>query len=234
MATVQFYGISQVMAAARNRRCSCWGIYIARQLFSKFEDTDLEVSMNILEDNLEVLQESGTTGIYTLKFFECDGNKPVKIKENTVCDGGAFNFKLIEPEERESNRVGYTNNTRLLEQRIAGLEKQLLEASEPEEPQTIGAVLLDLVKQPSELAQLVNVGRMLCGLPVQQMQGAIGAVRAGAEVINQEEIGTRVANAIDELEKHDPNLLSHLEKLVKMAKENPQQFKGTLSILDLK
>lgn len=234
-ASVQFYGMTSVMQAAENLNCSCWGIFINGRLFCKYEAIDINESLSMLQKNLEVLQSSNANAIYTLKFFECNNDKPVKINDRSICDAGSFNFKLIDAEEREQQglmRIGSYNNE------IAELKRELKALKEETEiepePATVGSVLLDLLKNPSEMAIAVNVFRAALGYPVQNL-GAITGIRAGSnaagETINEEQRLQRLANSMDALEKNDPDLLHHLEKLAKMSNENPDNFKMLLSML---
>lgn len=248
MPSVQFFGQTQIMNAAEARKCPGWAIFIGRSLFMKNEEKEMTASMQLLEQALEALKESGTEAIYTIKFFEHPDRGALKIKENTVCDGGSFNFKLIEPEEREGRQVGYFASTRLLEDRVKQLEAQLQEKDESEdEPETIGSIFIDLLKNPSDLAQLVNIGRGLLGMNVQPFQqiGNSSPIRAGqgatqgaVQETTQESVPAgdkleRLAAAIDTLEKEDPNLVDHLEKLATMAKNTPDKFRAIVSMLDL-
>jgi hypothetical protein len=244
MATVQFFGIEQVMEAAENLNCPAWGIFISRALFTKYEGSDMSESLQLLQKNLEALGKSGTTGIYTIKFFEADAGKTIKINERTVCDGGSFNFKLIEPEERESRLIGNSSQYGIIAEmrkKIEDLEKKLEQAEEyeaPDEDQSIGAIVMDLIKNPDQLGQLVNIGRAALGLPIQSIPASIGSLPSSpAVVMNQEQKEKdleRLSDAIDVLEKADPRLVDHLEKLAKMATDNPAQFRATVSMLDLK
>lgn len=241
MPSVQFYGIDDVMEAAENRKCGCWGIWINGKLFSKYESIDFDESMQILLQNLESLGKS-SSGIYTLKFFESD-KTAIKINEKTVCDGGSFNFKLVEPEERQQRAIGWAEQqqTKHLETRIEKLEKEKA-ALLQEEPETIGTVIRDLVRQPDQLAQLVNIGRALFGLPVQNIpMGAIGSTRIGqtetahpVQVVHSDEDLQRIGDAIEVMGTQDPRIVEHMEKLARMAKENPTQFQATVAMLDLK
>jgi len=229
-ASVQFYGIDDVMQAAENLKCSCWGIYINGRLFSKYEDTDMPAALSLLQSNLEILQRSNSNGTYTLKFFELQKGQPPKINDRSVCDAGSFNFKLIEPEEREQSLQKFSGinlYTKQLEERLKKLENETETIPEPE---TIGSALIELIKKPEDFAITVNTVRALFGLPVQNI-GMITGIRTGTESLTEDEKLQRTANAMDSLEKHDPNLVIHLEKLSKMAEETPDKFKVLLSML---
>lgn len=227
MASVQFYGIEEVMEAAENKKLSCWAIFINRALFSKYQDADFDASMDILQQNLDVLKRSGTTAIYCLKFFE----EPGKINERTVCDGGSFNFKLIEPEQREGIYAMHGVHNRELEKKIKVLEDKLAGVGEEEE--TIHTVIRDIVKDPVQLQQYLNIGRALIGMPVQNF-GAIGTVTRASTTANQskEEKLNRLGNAIDDLEKSDPMLVENIEKLAHLAKTDPDKYAMAVSLLN--
>lgn len=236
-ASVQFYGIDSVMQAAQNRECPCWGIWINGRMFSKYESNDLTASMAMLQTNLEMLEESNANAVYTLKFFECNNGQPIKINEKSVSDGGSFNFKLIDQDERAAGvmRVsGYSKYIQEMQTEIADLKQQLAEKDQDDdEPETIGSVLLDLVKNPQQLAYLVNVFKSITGGP-QVNLGAMAGVLPGGQVETaevQDDQLNRTAAALDTLEKSDPNFSTHIEKLAKIAKENPDQFRMLLNML---
>lgn len=241
MPSVQFYGVDQVMEASRNRECPCWAIFINRALFCKYEDsTDTKASMDMLEKHLDSLEESGNNAaIYTLKFFECAKGHSIKVNEKTVCDGGQFNFKLVSPEQHEQGvmRIGsvYQNN-KLMEERIKKLEEELKQTVVEPEPETVGSVIIDLLKKPQDLAFLINVAKGAIGLPMtnySETMGSLSGIPKAAEQISNDEAVERMSNAMTTLENADPKLLTHLEKLAKMSQDKPDQFKSTLGILDL-
>lgn len=240
---VQFYGKDQVMDAVEKIECPAWAIFHSgNRLFTKFEEDDLNVSTATLEQALDMLMMNPNDAIYILKFFRIPkGQNSIEINEKSVCNHSSFNFKTITPAAREQNQIGYFNQAASLtyEKRIMKLEQELKEAQAQEEPESIGSVLLDLLKQPNELAQIVNIGRVALGLPVQNYGNSIGATRIGGQndtpaiPANKEEQLERLANAVDTLEKHDPDLVGHLEKLAKMAVENPKDFKARIGLLDI-
>lgn len=250
---VQFYGKEQVMAAASNRKCPCWGIWQGRQFLFKNEDPDMKVSLDILESILENLQVS--TATYTIKFFETEGKKIIKIKENSGDSDGSFNFKTIEEEVRQQRQLMYAGGNKemmellkRMDERLGALESQPMDEVEEEE-ETIGSVFMGLLKDPGKLEQLINTGKSLLGM--QPTQGHLGNVnRLGqsslpgedpgqapggklSQPVNEEETLTRLGNAIDMLQKNDPDIVLHLEKLAKMSEGNNGQFKKLINMLDL-
>lgn len=236
---IQFFGISNIMEAATNRECPAWGLFIGKALFTKYEGEDPAESMQLLEQTLQAIQRNGTATSGTLKFFE--GGR-VKITEKTVCDGGQFNFRVFSVEDHQL--IGYGEpgggggligsiKKELEEIKSALAERAAMTGPDPdEEPESVGAVMMDLLRNPEKLGQLVNVGRSLLGMPVQQYGGApasMGTTRAGESAGDPLE---RLSAAIDALQLKDPNLVDHMEKLARIATDSPQQFAMLLSMLD--
>lgn len=260
MATVQFYGREQVMQAASNLKCPAWALFAGTALFNKYEENDEIESMQILEQYLEMLENSGSAAVYKLKFFEIpEGSKKVKITEKTVCDRGSFTFKLQTQEQTlipyQSRAIAFNEtNTKIdkLAEIILEQQKQInllsekftedLEEEEEEEPETIGSVLMDAIKNPNKLMELVNTFKMITGIGMnQQPMQAIGNINpqqtntmeneTTQQTGNIEERLQRLSNAIDILEKADPQLVEHLEKLAAMSQNDPGMFKFLLSRL---
>lgn len=240
---VQFYGKQQVLDASENMASYAWAIYHSgSKLFTKYEGSDESESKQMLDQALEMLERNNSEAIYLVKFFEVEEGRSIKINEKTVCDGGSFQFKMTTPEAREQRQIGYLGQLENYkqEQRILALEKQLKESKE-EDPVTLEATLVDLIKRPEELGYLVNIGRVLMGFEPRQM-GAIGRIRTSEEVTNEEatvlpknreEEVERLSVAIDDLEKGDSKLVERLEKMAKLKKEKPEEYKRMISLFDM-
>jgi hypothetical protein len=169
--SIQFYGIDQVMHAAENRGCPAWGIWQSRQFMFRYQDGDIGESLTFLQEILNSLAANNTTATYTIKFFEKDGNKPIIIKENTPCDG-SFNFKLVQPEERQQMQIAYQNNNPRLIGLLESMDERLkrLEGSDDdieEEPETPLQVIGAILKDPQLLDQYVTIGKKLFNIPDQ-------------------------------------------------------------------
>ena len=240
MPSVQFYGVDQVMQGAENINCSSWAIFAGRAMFMKYEGTDQAEGMSLLQQCLETLQNTNSAGLYHIKFFETVDGKPVKINEKTVCTAGSFNFKLLDGEERESRLIGFSSSRGIIGKMQNEIDelKQKLEHAEVEEveEETIGSVLIDAIKNPAHLLDLVNVGRAIFGLPVQNFNSATigGLPDANTNIMGtetNEQRLQRLAAAIDILEKYDAKLIEHLEKLAAMAQKDTNRFKLLISML---
>lgn len=259
MAAVQFYGKEQVFEAASNLKCPAWALFSGTSLFTKYEDADSEESLQMLEQALDMLQSSGSAATYKLKFFEIEeGQKKRKINEKTVCDGGSFSFKLQNQEQTlipyQARTVAMTEQQQRIDKLAEIVEKQeahiqLLvdavlkenEEEEEEEPETIGTVLIDAIKNPNKLMELVNTFKAITGIGMNyQPAQAIGNIPAaqtnatmepGTPMEQTEERLQRLGAAIDILEKADPLLVEHLEKLAAMSQTDPSMFNFLLSRL---
>jgi hypothetical protein len=241
---VQFFGKEQVMQAAENMDCPAWAIFIMRDLFTKFEENDPVGSLKMLEQAIDTLMINQSEALHKLKFYEIpEGKDRIKINERTVCDAGSFTFKLVDPEVRQANQLGYIHSQANLisEKKIWNLEQQLkdkeAELKAREYPQSIGDIAKDYLQRPDELKQIIDIGRALLGFPVLNIPaGSIGAVRSGAapQLTEQQEHDLDdLEGAIDMLQKHDPKIVAHLKKLAQLAEEKPDTFKGMISMLDL-
>jgi hypothetical protein len=261
---VQFYGKDQVLDAVAKLECPAWAIFHSgNRMFTKYEGDDLAESIAIMDQAIDMLNMNSNDATYTLKFFKPKGSESIDINEKSVCNHSSFNFKTITANQREANTVGYVNHTMTInyERKIMELQQKLkeAEAAADHEPEGIGSIVMDLLRRPDDLAQLINIGRAALGMPVQNMNmnGAIGAItRLGqqeqvptpAQPFNktsaaqsqqemnedtQEELLNRLAKSVDTLEKHDKKLIPHLEKLAKLAEENPEEFQKKIDIIDL-
>lgn len=238
MAAVQFYGVEQVMNAAENFGCPAWAIFIEGNMFTKFEGGTMSESLTMLQQVLEALERTQSNGLYTIKFFEVPKDGTVKINAKTVCDGGSFRFKLIDPQEVEQGRfaVGSTYNlVREMQQEIKQLRDELKDAKEEleeaDKEESIGSAVINLLQQPQQLAQVVSLFRsvLVPGAPaingqIPQMAGMTDP-QPGAQDLD------RLETAIDTLQQADPQLVAHLEKLAQMAQEKPDQFQQLINFL---
>lgn len=243
MPAIQFYGIEQVMQAAENFGCPAWSIIIEGNMFTKFEGGSMEESLNLLQEVLEALERTKSDGIYTIKFFEVGKDGTVKINAKTVCDGGSFKFKLITPEQREMGMGNIGSSfgmLREMQQEIKELKAQLLEKenelADAEREENIGTVVMDLLKQPQQLAAVVGMFRQILNpsASVGHIPPFAATVQPDAISVQQtEDKADRIGEAIDTLDAVDPRLTEHLEKLADLAKTDPNGFNQLLSLLDM-
>lgn len=244
MASVQFYGKSQVMAAHENNNVPTWAIFSGRQLLFKYAGDDMAESAQLLEDLFAKIHRS--TAVYTLKFYE-DLKEGQKIKENTPCDS-SFNFKLFSEEEIEGRQQQFTGGLRA---EIAELKEIVLamtaadeqdEQEENEKPNSINGVLMGLLQNPQQLIGLIEAGKTLLGIN-RQAPGSAPVQLAGfpeqsttmatpAGTAPKQAPTDPLALAIDTLAKNDPEIIRHLGKLAQLSENDPATFSYLLSMLD--
>lgn len=240
MPSVQFFGEERVLEAADRIDCAAWAIFIAGKLFTKYEGNDKEESKRFLESALGLLSESETTAVYTLKFFEQTA-KGIKINEKSVCDAGSFNFKLVDTSERKEQYIQNRNGViSSMYKEISGIKDEirlLREEKESDEPdESIGSILLDHLRNPSQLIDLVNAIKgafTIPGVTAPALPAAVGAVPGSYHSpVSDEQRLDRLAAAVDTLEKADPKLIEHLEKLAALSVNNKSTFDYIISMLD--
>jgi len=247
---IQFYGASQVIQAAQNRKCPGWAVFQNRQFLFKFEENDVDASLNMLQQTLECLQVS--TALYTIKFFEHEGNKLLKIKENTQCDG-SFNFRLVEEDERQQRNEMYRSGSNKVLEKLQIIEDRLLQIENgtvevEEEDNTLQGQIVGMLKEPARLTEFINAlssAKSLLGIgPAApsyvgniNRAGQIPAMAPpGGEDPQQNlsiEEQQRLGIALNTLLSYDPKIVDHMEKLAAMASANTDQFKFLLSMLEM-
>lgn len=239
--SVQFVGKDQVMAAFESREVEAWGIFQHKQFIHKgYSSEDLSAF-------LDMLLEGGTNATYTMKVYE--GMKDASgIKEKTECDG-SYNFKINVPGEGIAG-AGYMNNqgNAQILKRLTEIEEKLQGDDQPEidEPETIGSVIIDVIKDPNKALQWANIIKDIfnppapgTAAPVQRhiaeiiQPAAMGNTNTAATNLTEDEKENRIIAVMGILEAQDPYLLFHLEKLASIAQKKPAAFKNLLSMLEL-
>jgi hypothetical protein len=139
---VQFRGIDTVLKAYENRNCPAWSLWVAKQFLFKYEGSTVEDAKGNLEETLAMIEENGSTAIYTLKIYE-DLKQGQKITEKMECHG-SFNFRLQDdPNE-------YRRGSNALESKINALQKRIdeYEAEEEEEDDSALGQINQVLENP--------------------------------------------------------------------------------------
>lgn len=220
---VQFRGLDNVLEAYDNAKIEAWSIWNDKQFLTKGIDRESLVAF------LECLNDGESKGVYTLRVYE-DVDNIKAIKAKTDYDG-SFNFILHQYTEADkSSYYGrLTEKITALEEKISGVEPQ-------EEKETLGSIAMNLLKEPAQLAQMIDIGRAILGMRplynnMQQSYQSLPANTIGN--VNAIDTGERIGKALLTLEKNDPKLVQHLEKLAAMSEKNLQGFQSLLSMLDM-
>jgi hypothetical protein len=240
---VQFRGIPAILSAYDMRGAEVWAVFVNKDLSMKGTGHDE------LKSYLEMMAKHGSDAIYILKVYE-DLDDPKLVKDRTPADG-AFGFKLHEYDGAMGSVSGAYQERLKLEERI-----KKLEAGDEDEDKSIGGrignALLGLLEEPTQLVELIGAirGMMQPAAPVPAMIGnvmqyapakAVQTPRPAeqiqtppvqSQVMTDDEKILRLQKSLDTLEKNDPNVIPHLEKLAKMSEEDPATFKFLISMLD--
>lgn len=237
---VQFYGIDKVMEMFDSRKVDAWSIWHGKEFqFKGHGDGELRTT-------LEALKNSFNDPIYTLRVYE-GLDSADKIKSNTPHDG-SFNFKINIPMEVQGMGFIPGNANHALLQRIEKLETEKRELEEEEfgdEPDTIGSVvdtvIIEALRDPEKLRtwkdvimSIFNPNHQPAARPYQAPAAMIGNSGNPAPITEMTDEGNanRLIIAIDKLEKADPKILEHLEKLADISEKNPPRFNVLLTMLN--
>lgn len=229
MTGVQLIGKKSVMDSYGALDCDCWALYQGKQFIVSGSGAD------DLDRWLTSFEASGTTATYLIRVYDCD-TPPTSSTANTdyvAC----VSFKLTDAYQG----MGIAGHNNGLMERIKGIEKKLDEREEDqdEEGMDLNAVIMGWLTDPAKLAQVAGVIRMFTGggAAVEAVPAAIqgiGAVSPGAASQEAPAVDLeRLAAALDVLGAKDPKLVEHLEKLAKLAANEPELFKSVISKIDL-
>lgn len=240
---IQFRGVEPTLAAYELKGVEFWAVFQGKELCHKGEGTD------DLRRYLEMVKKGGTEGTMLLKVYE-DVDSVKQIKANTPADG-TIGFCVAD------SYGGPGTNTAWYMEKLK-MEAEIRELKEGEkEDKTVGGkignALLGLLDEPNELVQLIGSLRDLFRGPGPVAAPAIGRVNTFAPMqvapepvaimpgntvtqnissMTEEEKLRRLGASLDTLEKNDTKVVEHLEKLAKIAVDNPSQFKMLLMMLD--
>lgn len=235
MTGVQLIGSRAVLQRYEKLNAEAWALYQGKQFIVG------GVGGEDLRDWVADFEQSGSTATYTLRVYDCS--------EAPTCSTGAadyiasVNFKVVDQYEG----YGIAGHSNKLMERIKGLEDKLKEKDEDQdedEGQDLNSIIMGWLTEPQKLGMVVGAVRQLFGMasplpipapvsgtqPQQTINGF--SLNKESETMSAEQTLERLSRAIDTLEKHDPDLVAHLEKLAKLAQTDQLLFKAIISKLD--
>lgn len=240
-ASVNFSGKENVLTAYRNRDIPTWAIFQAKNLVTAGDD---EASLTAYLDML--MAGGGTDPVYTLKVYNGDLD-PDTITDRTEANG-AFNFKLFGSGGMLGGTGGPHNIGTMMQNKVYGALQADIEAMiderlgrEPAKQKTgIGGLIDGLLNDPDELVNFIGkIKNIFSPSPMQpygnvRLAGIPGQAKTTemAGTLTPEEKMERIAAVIDRLERADPKLLSHLEKLAELAEKKPFIFSAALQQIE--
>lgn len=227
MASVQFIGRAALLKGVKDR-VETWGLFQSKQFLVSGEGTDE------LDEFLEKLEPGGSVAVYTLKMYS--SAKVEEIDEKTPCQG-SINFKLTDP---QGGGTGSTNDRLArIEGILAGEYEDEDDEDDPAE-ESLASIILGYLKDPQKIATIIGAINDLKRGQVPAIPGAVGTVQdrrespaysQGPPESDEAKIH-RLSSVLDRLEKADPRILDHLEKLADLAEKKPDFFKMLLMQLD--
>lgn len=227
MTGVQLIGIDAVLSRFEYFETDTWALYQGKQFIVSGTGSET------LSDWLNSFKTSGSTATYTLRIYDTD-QAPTSATGN-IGYIACLNFKLSDNYDGQ----GIAGHSKKLMDRIEALEKERTE-DEPD-GEDLNSVLMGWLENPEKLGMVVGAVRQMFGMggsmppaamaaaPLQTISG-MGSGEVAIE--NDEQKLNRLAGALNRLEKADPKLLDHLEKLAKLGETDPLLFKAVISKLD--
>lgn len=235
MAGVQLIGTKAVMQRYEKLNAEAWALYQGKEfLVGGMGGEDLR-------DWVHDFEQSGSTATYTLRVY--DFEEPPTCKTGTTDYIASVNFKAVD----QYDGYGIAGHSNKLMERIKGLEEKLKDHDgDEDEGQDLNSVIMGWLTEPQKLGLVIGAVKQLFGAPSMPMP--VPAPVAGAQpqlqtisgfqpgtqpqAMSAEQSLERLSKAIDILEKHDTDLITHLEKLAKLAETDELLFKAIISKLD--
>lgn len=226
MTGVQLIGRKAVIERFTKLGTESWALYQGKQFICG------GTGAGDLDDWLADFEATGSTATYMLRVYDTD-QAPTSSTGNAdyiAC----MNFKIDDQYEG----YGISGHNKNLMERIKGLEKKLEDKDDDEPDTDFNTVVMGWLENPEKLGMIAGAIRTLMGgAPVQPMGALPAPVQtiSGIDTKNEsvmEDNLTRVSKALDILEKHDKQLVTHLEKLAQLASTEPLIFKAIISKLD--
>jgi hypothetical protein len=228
MAGIQFLGRNDVVSAFKSRSIDVWGIFEKKNFITAGEGAES------LNEFLKKLEPGGSGTLYTLKVFK-NVDDPDEITDRTECNG-SFGFKLT----GSLGTVSGNGNDAVLA-RLDAIDKRLNGEEDEDEGETFEDIFKGWMKEPAKLATVIGAVQSLLGGNAAPMMQAIGSIQEpapetkkeiAAVMPNSNDMLERLSAAIDRLERVDPKIVLHLEKLATLGETNPGLFKVLISQLD--
>lgn len=225
MIGVQCIGKKAVLSRFETLDTDTWAIYQGKQFIVSGSGGEQ------LGAWIDSFTEAGSTATYMLRVYEGD-EKPTSSNGNAdylACIG----FKAVDLYDGQ----GIAGHNNKLIERIGALERQIKEQDEEndESDTDLNSIIMGWLTDPVKLNQVAGAVRTMFGtgqpeppaaIPLQTISGIKQAEQSADPVV-------RISAALDILEKYDPDLVVHLEKLAKLAKNDTPMFKAVISKLDL-
>lgn len=228
MPAVNIIGKKALIARFEKMGAEAWALYQGKGFIVSGLGADE------LTDWLTDFETCESSALYTLRVYDSD-TAPTSSQAGSDYLA-SINFKVVDHYEG----MGMISHNNKLADRIKKLEEGINGKEEPEQENLID-IAMGWLKNPEQLGMVVGAIKQLWGsAPGLQPVGAAAPPPqgiAGFDPVPGQPAATdddinRISKALDILGEKDPKIVVHLEKLAKLAKEEPLIFQGVLAKLD--
>lgn len=261
MAGIQFFGVDSVVDAFIDYEADCWAIAEGKDIIKTGYDDDglktylakLQVQGSAATYTLRIYRNMDDADKIVAK-TEYNACFKFKLNEGGAVGGfGATRYAGADPLTAKLQAV-------VSEEVGKVLDRKLGRDDDDEKPETLSDVIMGLVKQPDKLIGVLQGIRGMfapadvVGHPAMQYAAVSGnqprrtgavaqptpapaepkpqpADQATPALSDNEETIERVAAVLDRLEKADPDILQHLEKLADLAEKKPDTYRMGIKML---
>lgn len=227
--SIQFWEVDSVLQAFNNRRVEAWSINCGKQFMFK------GIGEDELKNILDQLSRSNSAATYTLKIYE-EIEDPTQIKSNTP-DDGSFNFKFNQELQNRYSSIrerGFNpGDENVILSKLQAIEERL-NAEEEEEENNYGLGKIGQVLQHPTIQQIAPgiIQKLLSAILGEDAAKQIPGIASPGATIGAVPTDQNLFDVVNELKKHDPDLYSHLQKLLAIAQQQPETFKMFLNYLN--
>jgi hypothetical protein len=200
-----------------------WAVYQGKMRVRKGDGAD------DLAGFLDKLGNTPSGALYTLRVYDTGDLNSINDKTEAA---GAFNFKLYSA--MMSGYGGGANEQ--LHARLAAIESKLDAGGQASGKKSFGDVIMGWMETPEDLVTVIGAFKMLTGGGTPPAIAGFKVTQTDTEPVQEvrqtEEQLNRLESAIDKLEKADPRMVDHLERLAKLAESEPGKFAFLVKALD--
>ncbi len=220
MAGIQLIGQQDIIAAFNDFDADTWALFEGKEyrIGGKGDES--------LALWLDRFAKGGSSASYKLRIYDNE-ELPVDSADSYIA---SFNVTITDT----YGGMGISGHSSKLMERMDSFEKRL--NGDGDDGEDIADILMGYLKNPEKLetalravGQFFKKGSAVPALPIQNqtMNGfSTTATRDVNDKLN------RISAALDVLEKHDPDIDLHLQKLADLAEKEPLIFKGVIAKLD--
>lgn len=212
-----------------------YSVWSGRLLKFTYSGSDIEKGAEILETNLDMAEELGSSELLTIKLHP-ENIKGVVTDRTPYC--ASINFRCVEMEnDRLYNKPQYMSGFKRMDDLQDELEK--LKAERDEKPKGIMGYIEPMLENPQVQAAM---GSMIMTAIARILPGVFGpmgtpaaAEPAGAAMGSIEDPAPGEMEdlqvSLERLEKKDPQIVSDLARLADLAEKNPALFEMLITQL---